>query len=72
VACTGYGEEIIRTAMARTVYDMMADGISTREAVRRGVASFPGDWSLGLIAVGKDGWGVAATHEMAYGAAGID
>jgi len=72
VACTGYGEEIIRTAMARSVYSMMADGISTREAVRRGVASFPGDWSLGLIAVGRDGWGVAATHEMAYGAAGVD
>jgi hypothetical protein len=25
-----------------------------------------------LIAVGRDGWGVAATHEMAYGAAGVD
>ncbi len=69
VACTGFGEEIIRTAMARAVYDLMADGVAAREAVRRGVAAFPGDWSLGLIAVDAEGWGVAATHQMAYGAA---
>lgn len=69
VACTGHGEEIIRAAMARTIYDLMADGVSAREAVRRGVASFPEDWSLGLIAVDRTGWGVAATHQMAYGAA---
>ncbi len=72
VACTGFGEEIIRTAMARSIYVMLEDGLSAREAVRRGVASFPGDWSLGLIAVDGNGWGVAATHEMAYGAAGVD
>lgn len=69
VACTGFGEEIIRTAMARTVYGWLAEGLPAREAVRRGVAVFPEDWSLGLIAVGRDGWGVAATEEMAYGAA---
>jgi len=69
VACTGFGEEIIRTAMARTVYGWLAEGLPAREAVRRGVAGFPGDWSLGLIAVGRDGWGVAATEQMAFGAA---
>ena len=69
MACTGFGEEIIRAAMARTVYADLAAGVSAREACRRGVASFPEDWSLGLIAVDKKGWGVAATHQMAYGAA---
>ncbi|MBU1675623.1 isoaspartyl peptidase/L-asparaginase [bacterium] len=71
VACTGHGEEIIRAAMARTVYGWLADGLSAREAVERGVANFPEDWSLGLIAVGREGWGVAATEQMAYGAAGV-
>jgi len=70
VACTGHGEEIIRAAMARTVYGWMEDGLTARQAVERGVANFPEDWSLGLIAVGRDGWGVAATEEMAHGAAG--
>jgi len=70
VACTGYGEEIIRAAMARTVYGWLEDDLSAQEAVRRGVAHFPEDWSLGLIAVGRDDWGVAATEQMAYGVAG--
>ncbi len=69
VACTGFGEEIIRRAMARTVYDLMAGGLSAREAVRRGCELFGNEWSLGLIAVGRDGWGVAANRQMAYGVA---
>lgn len=67
VACTGFGEEIIRGAMARTVYDLMASGASAREAAARGCAMFPPEYSLGLIAVGKDGWGVGANRQMAYG-----
>jgi isoaspartyl peptidase/L-asparaginase-like protein (Ntn-hydrolase superfamily) len=69
VACTGFGEEIVRAAMARTVYAWMETGLTAREAVARGVAGFPAGWSLGLIAVGRDGWGVAATEEMAHGVA---
>jgi L-asparaginase/beta-aspartyl-peptidase (threonine type) len=69
VACTGHGEEIIKQMMARTVYNLMADGFSPREAVRRSVLSFPKEWSLGLIAVGKDGWAVGANMQMAYGVA---
>jgi len=69
VACTGFGEEIIRHAMARTVYDLLADGVPAREAVRRGCASFPADAALGLIAVDAHGWGVAANRSMAYGQA---
>ncbi len=69
VACTGFGEEIIRHAMARTVYDLLARGVPAREAVRRGCALFPADAALGLIAVDARGWGVAANREMAYGQA---
>lgn len=71
VACTGLGEEIIRHTMARTVYDFLAAGLSAREAVRRGCAMFPPQFSLGLIAVGRDGWGVAANRSMAYGMASV-
>jgi isoaspartyl peptidase/L-asparaginase-like protein (Ntn-hydrolase superfamily) len=67
VACTGHGEEIIKQMMARTVYQHMAEGLSAREAVRLGVASFPPEWSLGVIAVGEDGWAVGANMSMAYG-----
>ena len=67
VACTGFGEEIIRHAMARAVYDLLADGLTARAAVAAACARFPREYSLGLIAVGRDGWGVAANREMAWG-----
>lgn len=70
VACTGFGEEIIRHAMARLIYDRLAAGDSAREAVLAGCAVFGEEWSLGLIAVGRDGWAVAANREMAWGWAG--
>jgi L-asparaginase / beta-aspartyl-peptidase len=69
VACTGFGEEIIRHAMARTVYDLLARGVPAREAVRRGCALFPADAALGLIAVDARGWGVAANRPLAFGQA---
>jgi isoaspartyl peptidase/L-asparaginase-like protein (Ntn-hydrolase superfamily) len=70
VACTGHGEEIIRQALARRVYEWMAAGATAREAVRSGVNAFPDEWSVGVIAVGADGWGVAANRDMAYGKTG--
>lgn len=69
VACTGHGEEIIRQMLARTVYNLMASGMSTQNAVTEAVGSFPLEWSVGVIAVGRDGWGVAANMQMAYGVA---
>ncbi len=69
VACTGFGEEIIRHAMARLVYERLAAGDSARDAVLAGCAVFGEEWSLGLIAVGADDWAVAANREMAWGRA---
>lgn len=71
-ACTGHGEEIIKRFMAKTVYETMAKGGSAREAVRAAVLDFPEASSLGLIAVGRKGWGVAANRSMAYGMAGAN
>lgn len=70
VACTGEGEEIIRRAMARTVYESMAQGTPARAAVEKAVRSFPERFDLGLIAVDRQGWGVACNLPMAYGVKG--
>lgn len=69
VACTGEGEEIIRQALARSVYERMAEGIAAKEAVHRAAADFPDELSVGIIAVDRAGWGTAANREMAYGVA---
>ena len=70
VALTGEGEEIIKRAMARTIYDRMAKGVSARKAVDEAVRAFPTKFDLGVIAVDRQGWGVAANRPMAYGMAG--
>jgi isoaspartyl peptidase/L-asparaginase-like protein (Ntn-hydrolase superfamily) len=70
VACTGEGEEIIKRAMARAVYERMSRGTSARRAVEEVVQAFPPRFDLGLIAVDTDSWGVAANRPMAYGMAG--
>jgi len=69
VACTGFGEEIIRHAMARLVYEELAAGQSARDAVLAGCEVFGEQWSLGIIAVGADDWAVAANRDMAWGRA---
>ncbi len=69
VACTGDGEEIIKRFMAHAVYERMAQGSSARAAVEQAAASFPGEFTVGLIAVDRNGWGVAANRSMAWGMA---
>lgn len=69
VACTGEGEEIVRRALARWVYERMAKGISARDAVAQAARDFPPAFDVGLIAVDRRGWGVAANRSMAYGVA---
>jgi isoaspartyl peptidase/L-asparaginase-like protein (Ntn-hydrolase superfamily) len=66
VACTGEGEEIIRRALARRVYERMAGGIPARRAVEEAARDFPAQLDVGLIAVDRGGWGVAANRSMAY------
>jgi L-asparaginase / beta-aspartyl-peptidase len=70
VACTGDGEEIIKRFMARSVYEKLAKGVPAKRAVEEAVAEFPAIFDLGLIAVDRDGWGVAANRPMAWGMAG--
>ncbi len=67
VACTGHGEEIIRQGLARRVYGLMEDGLSAQEAIRVGIKDFDESWTVGVIAVGRDGWGVGGNTSLAYG-----
>jgi L-asparaginase / beta-aspartyl-peptidase len=69
VACTGHGEQIIRSFVARSVYRAMERGQSARAAVRAACLAFPKASSVGIIAVDRSGFGVAANRRMAWGLA---
>lgn len=70
VACTGHGEEIIRRAVARSVYEDLARGTSPKEALERAARDFAPGSSIGIIAIGGDAWAVVANRPMAFGQAG--
>ena len=63
---TGIGEEIIKQVLSKFVYDRIADGLSPQRAADRGLALFPDDVPIGIIAVASRGWGEAANREMAF------
>ena len=65
VACTGIGEEIARCMLAREVYESMRAGMTPQAACEAGVALFPAEVSVGVIAVGRDGAGAASNRDMA-------
>jgi len=70
VACTGEGEQIIQRFLAHAVYERLENGVPARQAVQEAVVMFPERWDVGVIAVDRTGWGVAANRPMAYGVAG--
>ena len=66
VSVTGIGEEIIKQVLSKFVYDRIADGLSPQRAADRGLALFPQDVPIGIIAVASRGWGEAANRDMAF------
>jgi L-asparaginase/beta-aspartyl-peptidase (threonine type) len=66
VCATGIGEEIMKRVLAKFVYDRMAAGHSPQEAAKRGLSLFPRGISVGLIVVGRRGWGEACDRDMAF------
>jgi L-asparaginase / beta-aspartyl-peptidase len=66
VACTGIGEEIIKRMLAKTVYDLIAEGQSVREACRTGMSPFPGNVPTGIIAISRTGCTVVSNRPMAH------
>ena len=71
VCATGDGEEIIRRLCSMRVYVRLAEGADPQQACDDEVAAFPAPYTLGLIAVSRDGHGMAATNDkMARGMTG--
>ena len=62
VAVTGLGEEMIRAMTARTVYDLIAKGAATGVACEKGVALFPPETAVGIIALSRKGFGLSANR----------
>ncbi len=70
VCATGIGEEIMKRVLSKYVYDQMAAGRSPQTAADRGLALFPKDISVGVIVVGRRGWGEGCDQDMAYFSSG--
>jgi L-asparaginase/beta-aspartyl-peptidase (threonine type) len=64
VAATGIGEYIIRTMLAITVYQWIAEGVPLQEALERGVALIPKEVDVGLIAVSRTECGAHSNAAM--------
>lgn len=64
VAATGIGEHIVRHLLAHTVYGWIAGGMQLDRALQRGVALFPEDVDIGLIAVSRSDAGALSNRAM--------
>jgi isoaspartyl peptidase/L-asparaginase-like protein (Ntn-hydrolase superfamily) len=64
VTCTGTGEEIARRFTALRVYDWLAAGVPADEAARRGLALFPHEIGVGILAVGATSHAIVSNREM--------
>jgi isoaspartyl peptidase/L-asparaginase-like protein (Ntn-hydrolase superfamily) len=65
VTATGHGEEIARKLLCRTVYGYLESGMPPEEACKQGVALYPKETSIGILAVTKTAHGWAANRDMA-------
>lgn len=65
VATTGIGEEIIRKMLARHVYDLIASGEEVQTACQKGLALYPKEVPIGIIAISRRGVGQASNRDMA-------
>ncbi len=64
VAATGDGEEIMRSVLAKWVYDRIEAGVPLQAALDDGVARIPDRFIVGLIGVSRDAVGVSDNRTM--------
>jgi L-asparaginase/beta-aspartyl-peptidase (threonine type) len=64
VAATGIGEHIVRHLLAHRVYNWIEDGMPLMDALKRGIALFDEDVSVGLIAVSRHEAGAWSNRSM--------
>jgi L-asparaginase/beta-aspartyl-peptidase (threonine type) len=55
IAATGIGEYIVKTQLCSLVYRWIEAGMAPQAALDKGVALYPHEVDIGLIAVTKDG-----------------
>lgn len=66
VSVTGIGEEIMKQVLSKFVYDRLADGMSAQQASDRGLALFPKDVPVGIVAVDARESGEASNRPMPF------
>lgn len=64
IAATGIGEYIVQHMLCRTVYGWIEAGMPLQEALDHGVALFPNEIDIGLIAVTRDGAAASDNRQM--------
>ncbi|TWI68942.1 L-asparaginase/beta-aspartyl-peptidase (threonine type) [Pseudoduganella lurida] len=64
IAVTGIGEHIVRKLLAYTVHGWIEGGMGVGEAVERGVALFPQEIDVGIIAITHQATGMHSNREM--------
>ncbi|MDC1143147.1 isoaspartyl peptidase/L-asparaginase [Planctomycetota bacterium] len=64
VCATGDGEEVIRRVLAMRVYLRLEAGDHAQKIIEEEVKLFPAPYTLGVIAVGADSHGMAATDDL--------
>jgi L-asparaginase/beta-aspartyl-peptidase (threonine type) len=65
VAATGIGEEILRRMLAKTIYDLIQGGQEISSACEQGIAMFSHAVPVGIIAISRAGYAIAANRRMA-------
>lgn len=66
VTATGVGEEIMRTVLSKSIYDKLVEGMNPQKACEWGLALIEKGIPIGVIVVSKEGYGVAASKDMAW------
>lgn len=64
VTATGVGEEIVKRFLSKTVYDLIAAGVPAQEACESGVALYPKEIGIGVLAVSANSHGIASNRPM--------
>jgi beta-aspartyl-peptidase (threonine type) len=64
VAATGIGEHIVRHLLSYAVYQWIAEGAPLQAALERGIALFPDEIDVGLIAVSRTEAGSLSNRNM--------
>ncbi len=72
VCVTGDGEHLARARLADKVYAWLAEGIAPGDAVARGIALFPAEVAVGILAINRTAHAGGSNLKMAWAATETD